>query len=88
VLEAAGASIYVVHDLKQLDLEPRAGGFAAVICGHSHKPVEQWRDGVLYFNPGAAGPRRFRLPVTVGRLHIRGGKIEAEIIPLLAKDAP
>jgi len=61
----------------------RAGGFAAVISGHSHQPRSEWRNQVLYYNPGAAGPRRFRLPVTVGKLRIQGTKIDAEIIPLL-----
>ena len=82
VVEVAGAHIYVLHDLHRLDLKPRAAGFAAVISGHSHKPVQDLRDGVLYFNPGSAGPCRFRLPVTVGRLLVENGTIRGEIIPL------
>src|SRR5579872_2730340 len=66
VLEVAGILIYVLHDLQQLDVKPEAGGFAAVISGHSHEPKQETRHGVLYFNPGSAGPRRFRLPVSVG----------------------
>lgn len=80
VVEAGGASLYVLHDVKQLDLSPRAGGFAAVISGHSHRAGKQVRDRVLYFNPGSAGPRRFRLPVSVGRLRIADGKVSGEIV--------
>jgi putative phosphoesterase len=87
VLQAGSADVYILHDLNRLDLDPRAGGFAAVISGHSHKPQEQWHDGVLYFNPGAAGPRRFRLPVTIGRLRIENGNISSEIVHLLAEEA-
>ena len=64
----AGGRIYLLHDLKQLAIDPRAAGFAAVVSGHSHHPGRIERDGVLYLNPGSAGPRRFRLPVTVARL--------------------
>jgi uncharacterized protein len=83
VLEVEGVALYIVHDVGELDLDPRAGGFAAVISGHSHRPRSEWHNQVLYFNPGAAGPRRFRLPVTVGKLRIQGTKIDAEIVPLL-----
>ena len=72
----------MLHDLKQLDLKPSAAGFAAVICGHSHKPMNEVRNGVLYFNPASAGPRRFALPICVGRLLIQGGKVNGEIIDL------
>ena len=82
VIEVGGANLYVLHDLRQLDLSPRAAGFAAVISGHSHQPGQKVRQGVLYFNPGSAGPRRFRLPVCVGRLNITNGKIRGEIIAL------
>jgi len=82
VVELAGASIYLLHDRNELDLEPRAAGLHAVVCGHSHKPLAEDRDGVLHFNPGSAGPRRFNLPITVGRFRIRDGRISAEIIPL------
>ena len=83
VAELGGALLYLLHDRAELDLDPRAAGFAAVICGHSHKPLEEERDGVLHFNPGSAGPRRFTLPITVGRLHIDEGRISAEIVPLV-----
>lgn len=67
---ATGASFYVLHDVGELDLDPAAAGFVGVIAGHSHKPLNEFRRGVLHFNPGSAGPRRFRLPITVGRLRI------------------
>jgi putative phosphoesterase len=82
VVDAAGTQLYVLHNLKQLDVSPRAAGFVAVISGHSHRPAQELRDGVLYFNPGSAGPRRFRLPVTVGKLHIAKGKVRGEIVTL------
>jgi putative phosphoesterase len=81
-LEVGLASIYVLHNLNELDLNPRAAGFAAVISGHTHQPKQEWRDGVLYFNPGSAGPRRFNLPVTVGRLKITGSKTTSEVLDL------
>jgi putative phosphoesterase len=84
VVDAAGLSIYVLHDRKQLDLSPHAAGFAAVISGHSHQPRQETSRGVLYFNPGSAGPRRFRLPVSVGRLHLADGRIRGELIKLPA----
>ncbi len=82
VVEAQGKLLYVVHDLSTLDLDPPAAGFAAVISGHSHVPASETRNGVLYFNPGSAGPRRFRLPISLGRLRIRQGEVSSEIIRL------
>ena len=79
-VELAGAVIYVIHDLNALDLNPKAAGFAAVISGHSHQHRQITRDGVLYFNPGSAGPRRFTLPITLGRLQITNGHIEATVL--------
>jgi putative phosphoesterase len=81
-VELFGAAFYVIHDIKNLDLDPRAAGFAAVISGHSHSALQEVRDGVLYFNPGSAGPRRFLLPVSIGILHLDGPKITGEIVPL------
>ena len=80
VVEVGGISIYVLHDLAQLDLKPEAAGFRVVIYGHSHVPKQETRGGVLYFNPGSAGPRRFKLPVTVGRLTVEGGTVHTEIV--------
>src|SRR5437763_13530393 len=82
VLEAEGASIYVLHILDELDLKPEAAGFAAVIYGHSHMPKQEVKNGVLYFNPGSAGPKRFNLPVSIGKLVVRKGRIEAEVLDL------
>jgi putative phosphoesterase len=81
-LDIDGARLYVLHDLKALALDPRTAGVAAVISGHSHQPRAEDRGGVLFFNPGSAGPRRFRLPVTVGRLRIARGRVSAQLIPL------
>jgi uncharacterized protein len=84
VLEVRGVTIYVLHNLEELDLNPEAAGLAAVIYGHSHIPRQEFRNGVLYFNPGSAGPRRFRLPITVGKLLVGQGKPRAEILELAA----
>ncbi|MGA8342947.1 MAG: metallophosphoesterase family protein [Candidatus Sulfotelmatobacter sp.] len=83
VVEVGAISIYVLHDLEQLDLKPEAAGFKVVISGHSHVPKQETRNGVLYFNPGSAGPRRFKLPVTVGRLIVERGNVCGEIISIL-----
>ena len=83
LVELAGAAIYILHDLNALDLDPRAAGCAAVISGHSHQPKQEMKNGVLYFNPGSAGPRRFRLPITLGKLEITDGRIIGRIIELL-----
>jgi uncharacterized protein len=82
VVELDGLYIYVIHDVNAIDLKPRAAGFAAVISGHSHQPKQETRDGVLYFNPGSAGPRRFKLPISVGRLEIVNGEMSAEILEI------
>ena len=82
VVEVEGRSLYVLHDVKQLDLDPVAAGFAAVISGHSHVPASEMRNGVLYFNPGSAGPQRFSLPISVGRLWLSAEGIRAEIVEL------
>ena len=84
VLELGGVSIYVLHDLAQLDLKPKAAGFAVVISGHSHVPRQETRDGVLYFNPGSAGPRRFKLPVSVGKLTVESGTVRGKLLTLPA----
>jgi uncharacterized protein len=82
VLEVDGVSIYVIHDIGKLDLKPEAAGFAAVVYGHSHAPKQELRDGVLYFNPGSAGPRRFSLPICVGKLTIEATGIQGSIVNL------
>jgi uncharacterized protein len=82
VLTIGEVSIYVLHILEELDLKPEAAKFAAVVYGHSHVPQQELKKGVLYFNPGSAGPRRFRLPVSLGRLFVADGKVESEIVKL------
>jgi putative phosphoesterase len=82
VVEEGAHLIYLLHDLKELDLDPAAAGFRVVISGHSHKPAQQEREGVLYLNPGSAGPRRFKLPVTVARLRFDATHVDVEIIEL------
>jgi len=81
-VEAGGTLIYLLHDLNALDLEPAAAGVGVVLSGHSHQPAVFERAGVLYVNPGSAGPRRFRLPVSVGWLHLGEGGPRAEIVEL------
>ena len=82
-VEVNDAFVYVLHDLKEMDIAPAAAGFRVVVSGHSHKPLVEERRGVLYLNPGSAGPRRFKLPVTVARLKLNGDDASAEIINLL-----
>jgi len=83
VVEVEGVSIYVMHILTELDLKPEAAGFGVVVYGHSHEPKSEVRNGVLYFNPGSAGPRRFKLPVTVGKLVVDGGAVRGEIVEIV-----
>jgi hypothetical protein len=82
VVEVGAASIYMLHDLKEIDISPASAGFQVVVSGHSHKPSVEQRQGVLYVNPGSAGPRRFSLPITIARLRAGGEKIEAQLINL------
>jgi len=82
VLQIDDVSIYVIHDIAELDLDPVAAGFQVVMFGHSHRPSSGTRDGVLYVNPGSAGPRRFKLPISVGDLQIVAGSVEARLIEL------
>jgi len=82
VVDVGGHLLYVLHDLSTLDLDPAAARFAAVISGHSHQPMIETRSGVLFLNPGSAGPRRFALPVTLAKLHIDAHGLRAELIHL------
>jgi putative phosphoesterase len=82
VVEVGGVSLYVLHDLHELDLNPRAAGFAAVIAGHSHQPRLDERDGVIYLNPGSAGPRRFKLPISLARLTVTDSRVQARLLTL------
>ena len=81
--EAGQKTFYILHRIADLDLKPQSAKIDAVIFGHSHQPTVEWRDGVLFFNPGSAGPRRFSLPVTLGRIEIVEGELRPEIIALL-----
>ena len=83
VIETGLATFYVLHDLHALDLDPAAAGFHIVISGHSHKPANTERDGVLFLNPGSAGPRRFDLPVTVARLELGRRPWDVTFVDLL-----
>jgi putative phosphoesterase len=81
-LEINGVKIHVVHNVNELDADPAKDGFRVIVSGHSHKPRVMERDGILFINPGSAGPRRFKLPVTVGTLWIKRGNVHGEIIEL------
>ncbi len=82
VVQVGHVYLYVLHDLNALDLDPTAAGFNAVISGHSHIPKVENKDGILFLNPGSAGPRRFNYPISIAFLYIKGASIEAEIVEL------
>jgi uncharacterized protein len=84
VVELLGTSIYVLHNLEHLDLDPAASGFQIVICGHTHQPKSHWRNRVLYINPGSAGPRRFSLPISIARLNLSKAPWQVEFVQLPA----
>lgn len=83
LLELGGTWVYLLHDRQALDLSPEAAGIRVVISGHTHRPELERRDGVTYLNPGAVGPRRFRLPVACAWLHLQGGGARVEPLTLL-----
>jgi uncharacterized protein len=82
LVEVGDHHFFVLHDIAQLDVDPVAAGFAAVVFGHSHRPSIETRNGVLFLNPGSAGPRRFKLPITVARVKTSGRHIRADIVDL------
>jgi uncharacterized protein len=82
IIDICGQRLYVLHDIADLDVDPVADGIAAIIAGHSHKPGVLEKDGVLFLNPGSAGPRRFTLPVAVAKLFVGDGAVRAEICTL------
>lgn len=82
LVETRRARIYVLHNLQELDLNPAGAGFHVVISGHSHKPSRADREGVIYLNPGSAGPRRFRLPITVARMDVAQAPWKIELVKL------
>ena len=81
-IELGGVRLYVIHDLATIDVDPRASGIDVVVSGHSHRPVVERRDGVLYVNPGSAGRRRFRLPIALAEMTIEDGVASARIIEI------
>ena len=82
-IEIGGVSIYILHDIGEFDLDPKAAGFRIVISGHSHRPAINDKDGVLFINPGSAGPRRFTLPISLAILEIADGGVRAELRTLV-----
>jgi putative phosphoesterase len=88
LFELQGVCVYAIHDLSELDIEPTAAGVHIVISGHSHKPAIEHRGGILYVNPGSAGPRRFRLPVAVAEVIVSAGQVNARIVELEVAGAP
>lgn len=84
VLQIGEVCIYVLHDVALIDLDPAAAGFRVVVCGHSHRPAVDERDGVLYVNPGSAGPRRFSLPIAAGELVVDAAGVRARWVELAA----
>jgi uncharacterized protein len=81
-IELAGVSVYLLHSIKDLTINPKTAGIQVVISGHSHQPLIEERNGVLFLNPGSAGPRRFKLPIALAHLHLDGTSIQAHIIEL------
>jgi putative phosphoesterase len=82
VLQVDNVFLYILHNVAELDLDPVAAGFQVVVSGHSHQPLVEERDGVLYVNPGSSGPRRFKLPISVAELDIAGGSVRARVVEL------
>ena len=82
IVQVGEVRFYVLHEISRLAVDPVAAGFAAVVSGHSHRPSIELRDGILYLNPGSAGPRRFKLPVSVARVSVSGRQVRAEILEL------
>jgi predicted phosphodiesterase len=83
-LAPGGVPIYVIHDIKELDIDPTGAGVRVVVSGHSHRPASVERGGVLYINPGSAGRRRFSLPIAAGELLIEDGQVRARLVTLAA----
>jgi putative phosphoesterase len=81
-IRVGGAFIYVIHDLSQLDIDPHAAGVQAIVSGHSHQPMIEVRESIVYVNPGSSGPRRFKLPISVGELLIDGDSVAARTVEL------
>jgi uncharacterized protein len=82
LFEFSGIRVYAIHDLSRLNIDPSAAGIQVVVSGHSHKPLIQQRDGVVFINPGSAGPRRFKLPISVAEILVESGVISSRIVEL------
>ena len=82
LVQAGEVWLYAIHDRAQIDIDPVAAGVGVLVFGHSHQPSVEERDGVLYVNPGSAGPRRFRLPISVGELTVLGRSVSARTVEL------
>lgn len=80
MIRVGGVFIYVIHDISHLDIEPHAAGVQVIVSGHSHKPLIEQRDGILYINPGSCGPRRFKLPITLGEILVEGTQVKARTL--------
>jgi uncharacterized protein len=83
MIRVGGVFIYILHDLSKLDIDPHAAGAQVIVSGHSHKPLIEFRDGILYVNPGSCGPRRFKLPLSVGEIQVQGTKVRARTLELV-----
>jgi putative phosphoesterase len=83
MIRVGGVFVYVIHDISQLDVDPHAAGVQVIVSGHSHKPLIEQRDGILYVNPGSCGPRRFTLPISVGEMMVEGTKVRARTVELI-----
>ena len=85
VIEIDQVSVYVIHDIEELDIDPHAAGFRVVVSGHSHQPSIRDRDGIIFVNPGSAGPRRFNLPVSMALMYLQDKSVEVRLLPLEVK---
>jgi uncharacterized protein len=82
LVRMGGVFVYIIHDLSKLDVDPEAIGVRVVICGHSHRPLIGKRAGILYVNPGSCGPKRFKLPISIGELVVEGSEVRARTVDL------
>ncbi len=83
MIRVGGIFIYVIHDISRLDIEPHAAGVQVIVSGHSHKPLIELRDGILYINPGSCGPKRFKLPISVGEIMVDGTRVKARTLEFI-----
>lgn len=82
MIRVGGVFVYVIHDISRLDIDPHAAGVQVIVSGHSHKPLIEKREHILYINPGSCGPRRFTLPISVGEMFVEGTKVRARTVEL------